>query len=190
MTEAIGHRQASSLLSLHVMKTLVCRNYVASPTTSAVEPIGERDHDILEYISGYLLNKLKHCPEAKYLGEPVTQTETSSLIAAKNRGGLTQPKQELVDLVVQMETVFRDLPERSVDRDLFHQKLSGTNFSTQFYGVVESVITSLESKEIFFVDFCNLFFKVRAHHKCRFMLEKNIQKNKTKRKTKALRDSI
>ena len=77
-----------------------------------------------------------------------------------------------------------------MDRDLFHQKLLDKNISTHFYAVVESVNTSLESKEFFVVDFCNIFFKFRAHHKCRFMLEKNIQKNKTKRKTKALHDSI
>ena len=188
MVEVSGNRQASALLALHVMQDLIKSNYTVTPsTTTAPTPdITDREHDILEYIAGYILTKLKSAPESNHF----VSDESSGLIAAMDRGGLVKPTPDFVSLIKEMEVVFREMPDKSVDRQVFHSALTKTLISTNFLEYVSIVDTTAESKEQFYINIINLFFVIRAHQKCRYLVNRNVRENKKSRKTKALRDSV
>ena len=184
LTELTGSRLISSLISLNSMKHLIKVNYTPpAATTPPPVDLTERDYDILVYVSGFILRKLKKNPLTEYLETEVT---TSGLIGTKNRGGLIQPKEEVVKIVEEMEVVFRQLAEKSVNRDLFFQLLLENDIQTNFLELFKEVSCMSDSVDHFYVEFCNIFFLVRSHHKCRTLVEEYVRCNKTKRKSKAL----
>lgn len=172
------------------MMALVHANYSKTKIAESAkeEPLSERDVEIVEYICGFLLKKLKSRPEAQLL--IADNEEPKGLIAVKSRGGLLQPKSDLVTVVGDIEKVFRDLPKTTVDRDLFHEKLCAKDINSSFFEMTDISSVDSDSKEKFYVDMCNLFFSVRAHQKCRHMVDQYTRATHTQRKAKALRDSI
>ena len=181
-----NHRPTASFVCLQVMKTLMEANYSSGEQlTPSPVAMTDRDDEIVEYITGYLLMKLKHTLEAQAL---TTDVISGGLIALKNRGGLTTPTPDLVQRTLEIERVFRNLP--SLDRDMFLATLCDNNVQSSFFTLLDFVDTSAESKEVFYMDFCNLFFMVRTHHKCRHMVDQHIRATKGMRKSKALRDSL
>lgn len=187
MISIVGSKQASALLALHVMQELIKANYgsISSKSKSDVA-ISDIEEDILEYISGYILRKVNRYTEAKTF----TVSETSGLVAAKDRGGLVMANENFIQIVTELEAVFRRLPVKCVDHQIFHSALACSNISSDMVQLLSDVETTPESKEAFFIDVCNLFFVMRAHQKCRDLVDLHVKATKKSRKTKALRDSI
>ena len=191
MTAVTGRRLISSTISLQLMTQLIHNNYsfATCASSNAIDTeLSERDRDIVHYISGYVLRKLFNSPIAHQLIS--TENHEASLVTTKNRGSLIYPTQELVEIVVQMEITFRQLPDTVVSRDIFCELIVKGNVSSNFLALLEEISGSSEEKDIFVIDFCNIFHTVRAHHKCRSLLEQHKQKKKGKGKSKALRDGL
>ena len=188
MTAAIKCRHAAAFLALQVMKELVLLNYTEPTPKKPDSPIdiSETEEQIIAYISGYILRKLNKSVEAQAL----MSDKVSGLTAVLNRGGLTQAKESFVTIVHELEVAFRHLPEMSVDSISFETIVCGQNIHSQFFEILESVDSSAEEKEHFFMKVLRLFFTVRAYQKCRHEIEKCIKTTKKPRKSKALRDSI
>ena len=138
-------------------------------------------------MGGYLLKKLCDRPESKYLQDESGSRE-SSLIGVKNRGRLITPKLDLLPIVYELEAIFRAQP--SVDRQSFLELVCQNDVHSSFFDLVYPVESTTDSKESFYVAMCNLFFIVRAHQKCRHMLDVHVRATKGMRKSKALRDSV
>ena len=185
MTEATKSRQAAAFLALQVMKKLVALNYTEPvPDQSHKEDIGEKEEYVLAHIAGYLLRKKGHGAE----GQALTASPSEGLTLLLDRGGLTYAHEAFTSVVRQFEVEFRQLPARSVDFDSFEDGILAQNIPSRFFQLLDGVDSPPESKELFFRDIVHLFFTVRAHQKCRHLMEKCV--HFTKKTRKALRDSI
>ena len=185
MTAVTNSRQAAAIVALQVMKTLVALNYSeAVPVQSYKDEIGEKEEDILAHIAGYLLRKRGHGEE----GQALTSSPSKGLTSLMDRGGLTYAQDAFTSVVREFEIQFRQLPPRSVDFKRFEDSVIEQNVPFRFFQLLDGIDSASESKELFFRDILHLFFTVRAHHKCRHLMEKCAQFAKSTRK--ALRDSI
>ena len=189
ITDITGSRPASSTLCLRVMMALVDANYtMKTPPQTTSEELTERDGEIVAYIAGFLLKKLRSRPEARFLVD--NSSEPSGLIAVKSRFGLIQPKEEFVSVVLEMEKVFRAMPIKNVNRDEFHENIYTKDIHSLFFDTLDNLDVDVESKEDFFIRLSNVFFTVRAHQKCRHIVDTYTKATNTNRRSKALRDSI
>ena len=185
MTAVMKSRQAAAILALQVMKKLVALNYTDPvPVQSNKEDIGEKEEDVLAYIAGYLLRKRGHGEE----GQALISSRSEGLTSLMDRGGLTYAHEAFTAVLRELEVEFRQLPPRSVDFKRFEDGVISQNIPSRFFQLLDRVDSPSESKELFFRNILHLFFKVRAHQKCRHLMEKCVKF--TKKTRKALRDSI
>ena len=188
MTTVTKSRQAAAVLALQLMKELVALNYPEPVAAQATSPISISDieEDIVAYISGYMLKKFAHCVEAQSL----MADKPTGLTALMNRGGLTQAKEDFISVVRELELVFRQMPQKSVDLAAFESGVCAQNIPSHFFNLLECVDSSAENKETFFKNIMCLYFTARAHQQCRYLVEKRIRSTKKSLKSKALRDSF
>ena len=187
MTTTIKSRQAAAILALNVMKELVSINYSEPISVQPdSQPISENEEEIISYISGYLLRKFSHTQEAQVL----TASPSRGLIKLMDRGGLTYANEGFISIVRELEVVFRQMPKISANLEIFDSAVCEQNIPSHFFPLLDSVDSPAQEKELFFTDIMHVFFTVRAHQKCRQLVENCILSTKKSRNAKALRDSI
>ena len=193
LKEKIGHascRAGFSFFSLKVMQKLVAVNYRAQPQTCPEldKEIDMRDQDIISYIGGYLLRRTRSHPGSdKLIDEHASPT---GMIKLFDRGGLLVPKDNFIRILYEFELAFRELPLVSVDRDQFFKILDDKGNYLNFQQIFSNTDILHEVQESLYMDLAHLYFKVRAHQKCRQIFERTIKNMSTSRKSKALRDVL
>lgn len=181
-------RQGFSFLSLKLMQKLVELNYRFRPNTETCNEIDERDKDILSYIAGYLIRRTssRHASSKELVDK---DAPPSGMIQLFDRGGLLVPRQGFVDVIIDFENSFRELPRMSVDINQFFKTLDTKGSFVSFQQLFD-YRTSFEEQENCFLAITSLFFKVRAHQKCRQIFEKSLRNKSAQQKSKAVRDVL
>ncbi len=164
----------------------------------------QKDFEVLAYIGGALIRKLKYHyirtkKEDKRVILEMLATEHdnpavlySNLIRMRNRGGLTYLKQSTVEFFAEVEGLFR---ETFRDATSFSRKqfindafaLAGNDFLFCIQESGDSGQYSDETKHEVMCDLLNKFFKLRVCHRARIIMEKVKVQNL---KTKSLRKSL
>lgn len=167
-------------------------NFRTQPAAhSQIDDISEKDTDILSYIAGYILRRTKSHPEASAFQETNVQPNTpNSLIAAYDRGGLIVPSHPFVNILKELELAFRRLPVKSISREAFFTLADENGTFAKMRNFLNNTDTTVENQEQFFVSVLNLFFTLRAHQKCRQIVENQIKQKHISRKSKALRETL
>jgi len=199
LTAMSGNHQLSMWLALNVFSsTLDMDNYKQCPATSSC--ITPEEVDIAHYIGGFVNKKLQDRSKAAELEVLVTLVDstpgppqTKTLLAAKSYGRLTKITSEVQCMFVELEQVFRStfpVGTANMDVKLYESHcLSSEVIQSCFYNatykcehgpVKDSVLSSI---------IC-LYFKVRAYHKCKTVIDKLRAKTKISSKDRALRSKL
>ena len=178
-----------AFIALKLMQELVKKNYRSQPSKIEIESLlSKRDQEILEYICGYILRRVKDIEGSSVLrsGSPTNSRLTESF----DRGGLIYPSDNFVIFIESAESVFRTIPHTSVSKELFTSKCDEENLFSRLHDCFANDAASYTSIEKLYVKILHLFFIIRAHQKCRNLLQKELRSSKINRKSKALRDSL
>lgn len=203
LTAVTGNHQLTMWLCVSIFPAFL--SPVAAGSSASSEPpetaskLSEDEADIAHYVGGFVCCKLKqrlHEERQKHVIKTFIsqeQPEPKTLLAAKSRGRLTNLTKDGQCLFAELETVFRRLfPstvitleiekyreacfQNDVIQDCFHNATGTLNIDTE----TESVLNA----------FINLYFKVRAHHKCKVFVENVRSKKKSSQKEKSLRSKL
>ena len=183
------------------MEALLTSSSVHKPTDESTHELSSEEIDILTYVGGFILFRTKKkFHNDDYCNKVVNkmikkdgENMTSSLIVAKNRGGLCEPSESIISFFISCEKQFRRKFStfRENSQKLFIEDVCGNDDTTSlFYQATSSHDSSTESQEKIIVFILGLFFRVRCHAKCRQYLEKQFAKNNSTKKQKALRKTI
>jgi hypothetical protein len=191
------------MLALELFSTLQEENKVQpvpiSENANEPEPLTKGQLDILEFIGGFILYKMRQRGYASVAqifaedtnGQPDDQVE-ESWIDALNRGGLTKPNDSFRAFVQDMEMLFRRLLLADTGREQFIANVEtgeAANILRQDSALTESEL-SPDLITDFIIAVAKLFFITRIHQKCRNLMEQYSKKTNLTRKRKALRDTL
>jgi len=186
-------RMGFSFMALKCMQRLVELNFRLPKTlASANDELDEKDKDILLYISGFLLQKTR---KDHRLCEDFVDTNSSptGMVKIFDRGGLLMPRPDFLEFVFLLEAAFRLLAPCSVDKNQFFVNVDSSGGFMVFQGLIgpeSSDIPCYETQETCFLCISNLFFKVRAHQKCRKLFDDCVKNTSKIKKSKAVRDVL
>ena len=109
----VRHKQLSSFLTLKIVERILSPSQFSSSTPPSVT-ITSEEEDILIYIGGFVLFRCKSMFNSDLACLSVVQQTmkeneklSSKLIQAKTRGGLCEPKNDMISFFLQIETIFR-----------------------------------------------------------------------------------
>ena len=197
--EKVVNRPAASFLSLQIMKKCLEERFCITADRSELndkkdvkDSLTSHDQDVIEYISGFMLSKLqKKCPVI-CSGLHDKDQQSGTFLESLDRGGLKRPIKDYVAFVLELECIFRCLRVKSVSKSEFNQLVEKYDVSSVLLDILtqHEITASENEQEKFFCACINLFFKTRAHQKCRFLVEKQLAQKKERRNVKALRDIL
>lgn len=166
------------------MIRLVEVNYPVHVAPASEVALTDEDMRVLHYIAGYLLQRCAIFEWCDFLKRSPEEGTFTNLV---DRGGLVYASDVFFDLVKLMELAFRGLPSTSVSKELFLAQLQQFDFSTRFNNIFLDQDAATEQKDFFFNRITNLFFLVRVHQKCKYLLSAH---GTSRKSTKPLRDTL
>ncbi len=172
------------------------------PAQLKTKKVNKKDYDVLAYIAGWLIRKakqyyfkMKKWEERRLVDlfscEPgEAAKDFSNIVKVKDRGGLTYVTQSTVELFAKMEAFFRE------------KHANTTSYSEKDF--IDEGVALIENDFLFCVNesgeggsfspetlvsvtkyFLKKFFRTRAHHRCKTLVEPVKRKSK-----KGLRKSL
>lgn len=161
-----------------------------SVSDSAATEIHESETDIVKYVGGAVVNKIKQrvwrlkrstykeeklrCLEALACAPQSNSADTPDMTSLLDRGGLTYIKPNILQMFLAMEQLFRQTAA-SVSTDKaqdFTSKCMNTNaVSTCFYDTLYEFELSENVQEDTLQNILHLYFKIRIHHKLKLMMD-------------------
>lgn len=215
LTKSTLSPQVLSHVSRSLLHILIDINFTEKYTQiirseTGVAPITDDDKDIIEYIAGFTMQRLKRKvmrqansvdkSEWLQLIDHITVCEaqpTSKLIAAKQRGGLLTVTEELVPLFTKLEYLLRKymahqgevIQEISVDEVLccvFEDDYLPDIYEAQ----VSDVLVQAENKDSLYKDMIVTYLKTRCSGYCRQQIENYRLNTRTHKKEKSLRNTL
>ena len=197
LTAITGNHQLTMWLCVNAVE-LLARSGPTYSAATATPPPTDEELDIVHYIGGFVVSKLKKRSRVSEYREVIetmissSEPEPGTLLAVRSRGGLINLTQDGKSLFVELEQVFRELfppltlnialsqfsravLSNQVVQDCFHNSTAGIDCSHK-----ENVVS----------DIVALYFKVRVHHKCKTIIEKVRSKKRDATKEKALRSKL
>lgn len=168
-----------------------------SSVCSVQETLSKEEEDIVHYIGGFVIAKLKKSSRAEdythlchmFVSESMEQ---HTLVAAKSRGRLTALTKDGKCIFVGLEEVFRNMYPASVVRMSCDEFITVCQENSVIQDCFHSATDVLESKfkDQLFIDIVRLYFKVRVHQKCKIYLESVRRSQKMSHKDRALRTKL
>lgn len=198
--------------TFEIMLKNVCNNDTTTETfdnnsESDIDLTG-RDRDIIIYIGGAVVTKIKQKAyrlknielkqEILGLVEALSAENGesgSSMTSLLDRGGLVKLHPNIELLFVNLETTFRALfigfSSTALPFKAYFQKcLSLDAVSTRFHEHLYPVNAQETTKEKLFRDVTFLYFKIRAHHKCKTFMDNFHRKTQKEKREKGLRKRL
>lgn len=188
LSTILNDRTQRSFLALEVMRVLVQSRKPAGQLFHDAKTVSDHDREILTYIAGYLLHKMRkrHADIASVLTctqQDLIHVPNRSWFENINQGGLVMPDPIFVAIVNDMELAFRSLP--STDR---------TDYVAAVTNDITLTVEDFDDETVsnFISATANLFYTVRIHQRCRqiIQLQALASKSSTVKKSKALRDRL
>lgn len=210
---ATGSPQAATWLCQRLFETLLHENYpLSSPTErqekdQECEDLGVEGRDIVSYIGGHILSKLKQ-RLAKFTKNDTNEAISTCLddfLTTKEKAQnqlftSTMDRGRLVYLKPQAEKFFLllEIKMRNVcsARNLNGCKLSDfeemcaadETITSAFHSFTAEASTT--TKEVVFSKVTLFFFKIRVHHECKTFKEKLNSMSRVSKQTKGLRKKL
>lgn len=207
-------------VALTVFEILMKNNYDNPQETvqSEVE-VPQTEVDIVEYIGGYVLftikkqaHRVKDISERESMLQCLNACETKDVASATagsasstagstqhpmtqvlDRGGLTKPSSNICQMFVNLESIFRSCfnEAHTLSSEMYFSKcLTSDCVSVCLYEEMYKINASENIKENILSGILKLYFKIRAHHKCRVYLNRHQMLTKASRKKKSLRKGL
>lgn len=151
-----------------------------------MKDLGEFGEEIVKYIAGYVSRSIQEKIVCEECCAALTDINTSaSLIAAKNRGGLVYPSNDVVTICIQVERYIRRFLNTCGVSKINKSVILGIKSHVLKYCLDKSIFSQLFKHSLNF-DFndnhlyhlINLvvetYFKVRIHHTCKLKASKEV----------------
>ena len=184
-------------------------NHTFSNTSEQMDkpakPLSIKEHDILSYIGGSIISKLRrryrskrqenceHCLRCLCTSKPSFDADIQpSLTEVLDRGGLTYLVSSALPIFTDLEETFRDFFKRNVgilSFENYNSQISDLATFTFFEITGEYSIPDQVKRDIF-KDIVKLFFKIRCASQLHKIVRAFRAKKHVPRKQKALRPSL
>ena len=171
------------------------RKYTKAPQASP-QPISEKEMEGLKYVAGWVVFKLRRRAKkhfnnnvVKILECGITEPDEGSFISKVNRGGLTNLKNEWLNVFRTAEEIFRGetCSTCNIDRKKIKKLvLQNTSVVTSFNSLIEDQDSGTKILD----EIVTLYIKVRAFSFSRDVKAKKVSEKKAAFKTKALRKKL
>lgn len=216
VTKLTGSPAASAWLCLKAFQHLVSVNYTAPVTTttkSLKRPMTEDDEDIVSYIGGSIVQKIKKtlfvlkesvekserlaCLE-KMREKDCDQSTTNSkvtLTGTLDRGGLVYLKPSAISFFSLVEEKFRDLcsganESQYTENHFEHSCSQDENLTSKFLDIVQTGDSVTSAGEAVFSSSVKTYFRVRVHHECRKFMDAYRHRQSLSKREKSLRKTL
>ena len=215
--QLVMHLQSPGVPS-SVMATLSRRLMERGSATQAAVPhttdtehvcISDDDKDIIEYIAGFVLHRIRQKAYRLKCGMEKTATlelvgalvnnadeSTSTLIKCQQRGGLLSAHANLICIFNKFEFFFRQSTHHSTITteiplpDLIQTAINDTSITKLYDSCVSNISVITSRKNSMFRELASIYFMVRVNGFCRQTMEQYRQRHKMYRRAKALRKSL
>lgn len=134
--------------------------------------------DVVEYIAGFVVNKLNKLNICKFCNQYLYKKETNNLlILLKNRGKYLYPSNEVVTICKYVELIFRKTKlgpkQKEIINIMLLKKCVNIFCDKHFVDHIkdQSILDNHRCQLIKLIS--NLYLKIRLHHECKLISEKN-----------------
>ncbi|XP_014679088.1 PREDICTED: uncharacterized protein LOC106818934 [Priapulus caudatus] len=203
--------QLFATFSRRAMQRLVASNQEVrrTPTSSRPLAITEEEGEIVAYIAGFVLHRLKQ--KAFRLSDSKEKTIkldvinklirdeavaiTSRLILAKQRGGLLSAVPQLTPLFMKCEIMIRnntsdDFVQHVDVQSMVDQACSDEAMTAIFFSVACKSIADYDAQEVIYVEIVATYIITRVNGFCRQTMERYRMRQNVKRRSNSLRKSL
>ncbi|KAK7089070.1 hypothetical protein V1264_024168 [Littorina saxatilis] len=204
---------SATTMAFAVFELLLKRNYDLKKQTQSNngDEVPEGEVGIVEHIAGFVLFNLKKqakrinnvaerelvedCLNALETPEVISTSKTNlpSLTQVLDRGGLTKPTQNICQMFVALEPIFRSTfgDVQSFDFQIYFSKcVASDSVSTCLYEGLYKVNAKKNTKEKLLSGIVKVYFNVRVHHEYKVYMDRHKLSTKTGKQKKSLRKSL
>ena len=199
VAQAVKSAPAAAWLCLRLFELLLKSNFPDNSESARSQDttVSEKDYDIIAYIGGSVLQKVKKaafrlsnnkdkfsiidCVNSFIDHNKHDQDDESQAMSMTNildRGGLIYLKPNVKQMFIWLESVFRNMfadhGMKALSFEMYmEQCLSDGTVMASFYENVYASWADEAKKELILRIIVQLYFKIRAHHKCKKLMDEH-----------------